>query len=710
MSNDMPNDPFNALKGGAPDPRAEAKKRAMLAGMAAFEACQKKVETAPKGNIWGQRLSSIITSLKGKSIMDMRIPIGTVAIALVVLPLGYQLYSSTSMTPAQSVAERQELAEPVVAPAPIAPAPIAPAPIAIEAPEAAAKETIAVAPPPPPRPATTPAPAPEPIPQAEVNNLAGQAADEAQVAAEPAQQAPMADMATPPQVLRPAPMAAPSVMNRVAPQGVMLPETMAIQRPQPDGDQFTSFDEQRLKVVASDPVSTFSLDVDTASYSYARRLLEEGYLPAPDSVRIEELINYFPYDYPAAQSAEVPFQPTMAVYPTPWNPKTQLLQIGIKGYVPVAGEDKPSNLVFLIDTSGSMDAPDKLPLLKRAFSLLVDQLSGNDTVSIVAYAGSAGVVLEPTVATKKAEILAALDQLSAGGSTAGSEGIELAYKLAEQAKVVGGTNRVILATDGDFNVGIDDPAKLKDFIKAKRDSGVTLSVLGFGQGNLDDATMQALAQNGNGNASYISSFREAQKVLVEEMGGTLHMIAKDVKIQVEFNPALVSEYRLIGYEARALNREDFNNDKVDAGDVGAGTTVTAIYEITPAGSGAELVDPLRYGQTANEPTAAGDEIAFLRMRYKLPDSDVSQLIEQAVTPSVVYDNISEVSDDMRFAAAVAAFGQKIKDSNYGGSMTWAEIEALARSGRGADENGYRSEFIQLVKAAASLKPDTASAN
>ncbi|WP_369684717.1 YfbK domain-containing protein [Devosia ginsengisoli] len=265
---------------------------------------------------------------------------------------------------------------------------------------------------------------------------------------------------------------------------------------------------------------------------------------------------------------------------------------------------------------------------------------------------------------------------------------------------------MILATDGDFNVGIDNPDDLEDFIKARRDSGTTLSVLGFGRGNLDDATMQALAQNGNGNASYISSFREAQKVLVEEMGGTLDMIAKDVKIQVEFNPAAVSEYRLIGYETRALNREDFNNDAVDAGDIGAGHTVTAIYEITPVGSGGELIDPLRYGAQAD--TGSDDEIAFLRMRYKLPNSDVSQLIEQPVTPEVVYGDIGEVSDDMRFAAAVAAFGQKLKGSNYGSAIDWDEIEALARSGKGDDESGYRAEFIQLVQTASLLKPDTAS--
>jgi Ca-activated chloride channel homolog len=329
----------------------------------------------------------------------------------------------------------------------------------------------------------------------------------------------------------------------------------------------------------------------------------------------------------------------------------------------------------------------------------------------VVYAGSAGVVLEPTVATEKAKILDALDNLAAGGSTAGAEGIELAYRLAEQAKVDGGTNRVILATDGDFNVGIDNPDDLENFIKEKRDGGVTLSVLGFGQGNLGDDTMQALAQNGNGNAAYISNFREAQKVLVEEGGSTLEMIAKDVKIQIEFNPAVVAEYRLIGYETRALNREDFNNDAVDAGDIGAGHTVTAIYEITPAGSGAELVDPLRYGaEQGADPAAvatmnAPTEIAFLKMRYKLPDSDVSQLIEQPVTPDVVYGDIGEVSDDMRFAAAVAAFGQKLKGSDYGDAMSWSEIADLARSGKGEDESGYRAEFIQLIKTTSLLKPD-----
>ncbi|MGV8831266.1 MAG: YfbK domain-containing protein [Devosia sp.] len=687
MSDDMNEDPLAALtRTTLPPPSAQARQRAIEAGLATFAAQQQKAETTAKGLGWGARLRTIITSLKGISIMDLRLPIGTAAIVLLVLPLGYQLYNSTMLTPDETLPPR-----PVMANQPAAEIANNTAPSG----QVVASPDKAVA-------------APEP-------ETAG--ADAASVMTEDTMAA--TGLAAP----------STSMQSMVQTGAQMRQEAVAMPAPAPlaktggaiagsmtvpSGDTFTRFDEQRLKTVAEDPVSTFSIDVDSASYAYVRRMLEDGLLPAPDAVRVEEMINYFPFDYAPAHSAATPFEPSMAVYPTPWNPRTQLLQIGIKGYVPPAGEDKPSNLVFLIDTSGSMEADDKLPLLKRAFALLVDQLSDNDTVSIVAYAGSAGVVLEPTVATQRARILSALDNLSAGGSTAGAEGIELAYRLAEQAKVAGGTNRVILATDGDFNVGIDDPEDLEAYIKAKRDSGVTLSVLGFGRGNLDDATMQALAQNGNGNAAYISNFREAQKVLVEEMGGTLDMIAKDVKIQVEFNPAIVSEYRLIGYETRALNREDFNNDAVDAGDVGAGTTVTALYEITPAGSGRELVDPLRYGaQAGTEPAAvatmnAPGEIAFLKMRYKLPDRDVSQLIEAPVTPALVYGDIADVSDDMRFAAAVAAFGQKLRGSVYTTGIGWSAIEELARAGKGSDKNGYRAEFINLVRTASLLKPDSDS--
>lgn len=492
--------------------------------------------------------------------------------------------------------------------------------------------------------------------------------------------------------------------NAMMAQRLAVPAPYAQPVP-PSGDSFARFDEQRLKVAAEEPVSTFSIDVDTASYSYVRRQLEDGFVPVPEAVRVEELLNYFPYDYAPAPSAEVPFQPTLKVYPTPWDARTQLLQIGIKGFEPPATADTKSNLVFLIDTSGSMAEPDKLPLLKRAFGLLLDQLSANDTVSIVTYAGSAGVALTPTSADNKAGILAALNDLEAAGSTAGAEGIALAYQLAEDARVDGGTNRVILATDGDFNVGINDPEALKDFIAGKRRSGIGLSVLGFGRGNLDDATMQALAQNGDGNASYISSFAEAKKVLVEEIGGTLHTIARDVKIQLEFNPARIAEYRLIGYETRALNREDFNNDAVDAGDVGAGTTVTALYEITPVGSGGEKIEPLRYGSETLA-AADSDELAFLKLRYKLPGSAVSQLLEVPVTPEVVYADIAAAGVDAQFAAAVAAFGQKLRGSAYGAAMDWAEIRTLARAGRGADEGGYRAEFVRLVDMAGLLQPDS----
>ncbi|HWV19768.1 MAG TPA: VWA domain-containing protein [Devosia sp.] len=671
-------DPFENLGNmPVPPPRAGAKATALAAARAAFaEAESKKTAPEPQGSDRRRRHMSITSIFKGFSIMDMRIPVGTAAVALLLLPLGYQLYSTTAMTsvnpvPASQVSapaaepgsararnEGAEIAVQQAAPAADSDAIVAPEPMMLEH-EAAPEMRVAAPPAPAPMPAIAPA-----IPATQTEAYTG---------------APAAGLAKQSVFA--------NDMNRMAPQ--------------PSGDQFTSFDEQRLKIAAEEPVSTFSIDVDTASYSYARRMLEDGYVPEPDALRIEELVNYFPYDYPAAPSAEVPFQPTLKVFPTPWNAKTQILSIGIRGYEPPAEAMAPSNLVFLIDTSGSMDEPDKLPLLKRSFALLLDQLSEKDTVSIVAYAGSAGVVLEPTRANEKAKILAALDELGAGGSTAGADGIELAYRLAEESRSAG-TNRVILATDGDFNVGIDDPEALKRFIAKKRQSGISLSVLGFGRGNLDDATMQALAQNGNGNASYISSFAEAKKVLVEEVGGTLHTIAQDVKIQVEFNPALVAEYRLIGYETRHLEREDFNNDAVDAGDIGAGHTVTALYEITPVGAG--QVDPLRYGN-GEATVGSSDEIAFLKMRYKLPGESVSQLIEQPVTAAVTYDDIALAGTDAQFATAVAAFGQKLKGSVYGSDMSWTDILALAKAGRGEDEGGYRAEFIRLVQDAALLEPD-----
>ncbi|MBN9364558.1 MAG: hypothetical protein BGO83_11365 [Devosia sp. 66-14] len=693
-----------------PAPSEAARRRALDAALLAFDAEQANAKQPAQGNPITQRLRSIFAKAKGTWTMDNRLTygLGTAAVALLLLPLGYQLYT-TAITPVgvpPSTVSTAEAEKPVAQPEP--------APMEVGRVDELKQEVNGKA-----AAATTTQRAPVAAgADASTSNLAAATAEseaDAMLRDELAPQNSMAMDAAPP-VMPAAPMAelrmaAPKQM--AAPGGVVQneafmaapsPADAMVARPtEPSGDAFSKFTESPVKVVKTDPVSTFSIDVDTASYAYVRRSLTEGWVPEPDAVRLEELINYFNYDYPAPADASVPFKPTVSVYPTPWNGKTQIVQIGIKGYVPAATEDKASNLVFLIDTSGSMDEPDKLPLLKRAFALLVDQLGANDTISIVAYAGSAGVVLEPTKATEKAKIIGALENLSAGGSTAGAEGIELAYRLAEQNKVANGVNRVILATDGDFNVGIDDPEDLKTYIKSKRDGGVFLSVLGFGQGNLGDDTMQALAQNGNGNASYIDSFKEAQKVLVEDAGGTLETIAKDVKIQVEFNPAVVSEYRLIGYETRALNREDFNNDKVDAGEIGAGTTVTALYEITPVGSGAELNDRLRYSSDTTT-TGGNGEIGFLKMRYKLPDEETSKLIEQAIGKDQAVSSLSEASEDSRFAAAVAAFGQKLKGSNYG-EMSWADIRALAQGARGADENGYRAEFMQLIDMARSLVPE-----
>jgi Ca-activated chloride channel homolog len=672
MSAPTPDDKLKALAGlKTPAPSEAARQRALEMAMLAYDEAQTSGSATAKGVREGGRLRSMFDWLKGTWTMDTRLSygFGTAAVALLLLPIGYQLYTSTAFSPLNVQPEIVASPEPAVR-------------NRIGAPR---EETVTV---------TANGAASASVPQAQLK-----LGDEAEMDAV----APVAPMA------RSAPVTSTTTemeVGMVEPlaEFAPAPTRMLAQPAEPSGDSFTAFEESPVKVTAEEPVSTFSIDVDTASYSFVRRMLSDGYVPEPDAVRIEELINYFRYDYATPTDSARPFEPTVMVYPSPWAAEKQIVQIGIKGYVPPVAEDKPSNLVFLIDTSGSMDEPDKLPLLKRAFSLLVERLSGNDTVSIVAYAGSAGVVLKPTKATEKATILAALENLAAGGSTAGAEGIALAYQLADEAKVDGGVNRVILATDGDFNVGIDDPEALKDFIKTRRDNGVYLSVLGFGQGNLDDATMQALAQNGNGNASYIDSFREAQKVLVAEGGGTLETIAKDVKIQVEFNPAVVGEYRLIGYETRALNREDFNNDKVDAGEIGAGTTVTALYEITPVGAPGTLNDPLRYGAEATAATGPADEIGYLKLRYKAPDSDTSQLLETPIRTKTAFASLDAAPDDARFAAAVAAFGQKLKGSDYV-EMSWREILQLAQSGRGDDLAGYRAEFVQLIGLASDLTGD-----
>ncbi len=477
--------------------------------------------------------------------------------------------------------------------------------------------------------------------------------------------------------------------------GFPLPGTDAILLPEADTEAWSTEAPNPVKIVAEEPVSTFSIDTDTASWSVIRSSLTNGQLPPKEAVRIEEMVNYFPYDYAAPEPGEAPFRASVSLFRTPWNEHTQLLRIGIQGELPATDERPPLNLVFLIDTSGSMDDPRKLPMLKQSFGLMLGQLRPEDQVAIVTYAGSAGLVLEPTAASDRTTILAALDRLDAGGSTAGQEGLQQAYQVAESMAEDGRIGRILLATDGDFNVGIYDPEELKDFIAKKRDSGIYLSVLGFGRGNLDDATMQALAQNGNGTAAYIDTLSEAQKVLVDQLSGALFPIADDVKIQIEFNPAAVAEYRLIGYETRALAREDFNNDKVDAGEIGAGHQVTALYEVTPVGSPAILNDPLRYA----EPTLAGDvaELGFLKLRYKEPGEDVSTLIE---TPIPVARG--EAGTDATFAAAIAGMGQLLSDPKYLGQWGWDEAITLANGARGDDPFGYRAEAIQLMRLAESL--------
>ena len=466
-------------------------------------------------------------------------------------------------------------------------------------------------------------------------------------------------------------------------------------------DRFTRFGGNPIRVVAEVPVSTFSIDVDRASYSFVRASLRDGILPQKNAVRVEELVNYFPYNYPVPESQDAPFAASVLLLPAPWNPDNRLLHIGIKGYLPDGQADRRSNLVFLIDTSGSMGAPNKLPLVISSLKLLLSALASNDRVAIITYAGSAGVLLEPTPVEEAGKIAAALDRLDADGYTAGGEGIRQAYLLAEQHYIDDGINRVILATDGDFNVGITDIEELADYIERKRAGGVMLSVLGFGKGDYNDALMQRLAQNGNGHAVYIDSLSEARKALVEESTSMLFPIAKDVKIQIEFNPASISEYRLIGYETRMLAREDFRNDKVDAGEIGAGHAVTAIYELTPTGSGAERIASLRYRRAEGEAAVVGsnEEMAFLKIRYKLPQSDVSKLIEQSITSTDVRESVAAAPDDVRFAVAVAAFGQLLRGGRYTGNYGHDDVIALAQGAKGEDPYGYRAEFIGLVRLA-----------
>jgi Ca-activated chloride channel family protein len=500
----------------------------------------------------------------------------------------------------------------------------------------------------------------------------------------------------------PAPIPPPaSVVGRSTADAVAAAPVQAyVMEPQAENtERYEDATPNPVRIVADDPVSTFSADVDTAAYANVRRFLNDGTLPPKDAVRIEEMINYFDYAYAVPATREKPFEPTVAVYDTPWNKDTDILHIGIQGYGLPHGERPAVNLVFLLDVSGSMNDPDKLPLLQKSLAMLSKEMTAKDRVSIVVYAGSAGVVLEPTAGNETYKITEAINRLQAGGSTAGGEGIRRAYELARASKIDGGVNRVILATDGDFNVGITDSEQLEDFVARERESGITLTVLGFGAGNYNDALMQKLAQAGNGNAAYIDTLNEARKVLVDEMSGTLFTIAGDVKFQVEFNPACVAEYRLIGYETRMLETADFNNDKVDAGDIGAGHRVTAMYEITPVGSGARLTDPRRYGST--EPAAANcSEIAFLKMRYKLPGETASKLIERPVTQGDVR-TVATLPGDLKFAIAVAGFGQLLRGDPYLKSFGYKDVLGLAQAGKGADPFGYRGEFLSLVRLAES---------
>ncbi|MGY4397352.1 Ca-activated chloride channel family protein [Sphingomonas sp. UYAg733] len=470
-------------------------------------------------------------------------------------------------------------------------------------------------------------------------------------------------------------------------------------------DKFTATSQNPFKLVRGEPVSTFSIDVDTASYAFVRASLNRNTLPQPAAVRTEELVNYFPYDYAAPRSAAEPFNTNVAVFPSPWSVGRKLVRIGIKGYAVQRATRPRANLVFLIDTSGSMNEPNKLPLVKQSLAMLLDQLDGDDRVAIVTYAGTAGTALEPTAASQKSKILAVIDGLGAGGGTAGGEGIRQAYNLAEQNLDPRGVNRVILATDGDFNIGITNQDELKAYVERERGKGVFLSVLGFGMGNYNDALMQALAQNGNGAAAYIDTITEARKTLVDEASSTLFPIAKDVKIQVEFNPATVAEYRLIGYETRMLNREDFDNDKVDAGDVGSGQTVTALYEVVPVG-GPRAIGDLRYDTPS--PIAIsrrvpggtlGGELGFVKIRYKLPKSDTSRLISTPIDRSREVRRFEDAPQDARFATSVAVFADLLRGGRYSGAMGYDDVLRIALASRGQDSFGYRSGFVQMVRAA-----------
>lgn len=476
----------------------------------------------------------------------------------------------------------------------------------------------------------------------------------------------------------------------------------AVMQMQVPTESYKPVNENGFLSVAQQPVTTFSVDVDRAAYSNVRRFLNSGQMPPEDAVRIEEMINYFDYDYPQP-TGEHPVSITAETTDSPWNPGLKLVHIGLQAKTISTDNLPASNLVFLIDVSGSMSDANKLPLLKQAFKLLADQLRAEDKISIVAYAGSAGLILPPTSGSEKKTIKDALDKLDAGGSTAGGEGIELAYDLAKKHFLPKGNNRVILATDGDFNVGISNESELQKLIEEKRKAGIFLSVMGFGMGNYKDSQIETLADKGNGNYAYIDNIQEARKEFVQEFGGTFFTIAKDVKIQVEFNPAHVQAYRLIGYENRALRNDEFDDDKKDAGEMGSGHTVTAIYEVVPKGMQSSYIQsggPLKYQQGNGAAPGSNDEMMTVKVRYKKPDSEQSLLFELPVKATPVA--FEKCSENLRFASAVAEFGLVLRGSEYKGKATYQDVIQRARGAFGKDEEGYRSEFVQLVKAAQSL--------
>lgn len=468
-------------------------------------------------------------------------------------------------------------------------------------------------------------------------------------------------------------------------------------------ERYAQISDNPVKMVEEASVSTFSIDVDTGSYSNIRRMLNTGRLPPIDAVRVEELINYFPYDY-ALPTDKHPFAAHTEVAPAPWNPERVLLRIGIKGQDVAKTSLPPANLVFLVDVSGSMWSRDKLPLLQSSLKLLVNELRAQDRISLVVYASGTRVVLPSTSGAEKATINAAIDTLRAGGSTAGAAGLQLAYSVAQQGFIEGGINRILLATDGDFNVGVSDHRQLKSMIEEKRKSGISLSTLGFGAGNYNERMMEQVADVGNGAYSYIDNLMEGHKVLVNEMTSTLATIAKDVKVQIEFNPEVVKEYRQIGYENRQLEREDFNNDEVDAGDIGAGHTVTALYELTLVGTKGSI-DPLRYAKKDQREAGSASELAYLRLRYKEPESSSSELIETPIQRTAIKP-LAQTSGEFRFAAAVAGYGQLLRGGKYTGNWSYPDARQLAAASIGKDGFGYRGEFLRTIDLSQALATRT----